>query len=118
MRSSIIMGYRSSSSRASLDPFRGNALRLATNTSWNSLITLGIHAAGQGGIRIVCNDEVGLPVFQEPCTFNGGLVNDLDMDVWKFLVEAVQIGDQVVAAYGVAGSDAQLPPLSVCASNS
>ena len=68
----------------------------------------GIHAAGQGGIRIVCNDEVGLPVFQESCTFNGGLVNDLDMDVWKFLVEAVQIGDQVVTAYGVAGSDTQL----------
>ena len=68
----------------------------------------GVHTAGQGGIGIVCNDEVSLSVFQELCAFNGSLVDDLDMDVWKFLVEAVQIGDQVVAAYGVAGSDAQL----------
>mgnify|MGYP000532659444 CR=1 FL=1 len=39
----------------------------------------GIHAAGQGGIGIVCNDEVSLSVFQELCAFNGSLVDDLDM---------------------------------------
>ena len=39
-RSSIMIGYSFNSSRVRTWSFRGKASALATNTSWNSLITL------------------------------------------------------------------------------
>ena len=49
-----------------------------------------------------------LPRFQQIHAAGGGLVGHLDMDAGVFLMKAVQIGHQEIAADGVAGADAEL----------
>lgn len=63
---------------------------------------------GEPGIGIVDDDEVGLPVFQQIHTADGGGVGHFDMDVRVLPVETAQIGNEKMPADGIAGTDAQL----------
>ena len=79
----------------------------------NKYIVKFIEGAGrvgacEGGIRVVGDNQIHLPLFKQPCTADGSLVGNLDVDMGVLPVKLIQVGNQVVAAYGVAGADAQL----------
>lgn len=59
-------------------------------------------------VRIVGHDQIDLSGLKQFHTFDGSLVGHLDMCVWKFLVEALQIRDKKIAADRITGADADL----------
>ena len=68
----------------------------------------GGHPVRKPGIRVVGDDKIHLPGFQQIHTACGGLVGNLNVDAGMLPVKTVQIRNQEVAADGIAGPDADL----------
>ena len=60
------------------------------------------------GIRRVADDQVNLSFFQQFCTADRSTVGDFDPDIWKFLMEFLEIMNQIIATDRITGTDAEL----------
>ena len=59
-------------------------------------------------VRVVYDNKIHLSVSQKLRTFHGRLVKHFDMGVWKRFVKPLQVWNEKVTAYRVAGADADL----------